>query len=96
MGLAVIAFKRMFVQQFPAIHRKFMKNHKTSLNDSFNQVSTLTSVLQVASRKVRFVTWVRVLLSSIIYDLRKNKALLLMALPGLVAVFIVSYMPMPG
>jgi len=96
MGLSVIGLKRSFVQQFPAIHCKFMKNHKASLNDSSNQVSTLTSVLRVDSRKVRFVTWVRALLSSLFYDLRKNKTLLLMALPGLAAVFIVSYMPMPG
>ncbi|MBI1277482.1 MAG: ABC transporter permease subunit [Anaerolineaceae bacterium] len=33
---------------------------------------------------------------ALLHDLRKNRALLLMALPGIVVVFIVSYMPMPG
>jgi putative aldouronate transport system permease protein len=33
---------------------------------------------------------------SLAYDIRRNRALLLMALPALVVVFIVSYMPMPG
>jgi putative aldouronate transport system permease protein len=36
------------------------------------------------------------LLANLTYDLRRNKALLLMALPGLVVVFVISYMPMPG
>lgn len=32
----------------------------------------------------------------LIFDLRKNRSLLLMTLPGLIVVFLVSYMPMPG
>lgn len=32
----------------------------------------------------------------LVYDLRHNKALLLMALPALVVIFLVNYMPMPG
>ena len=66
------------------------------MNDSSNQAPTLGSVPGVASGKVRFVTWVRTLLSGLFYDLRKNRTLLLMALPGLIVVFVVSYMPMPG
>lgn len=44
----------------------------------------------------RLLIWVRALLKDIAHDLRKNRTLLLMALPGLVVVFLVSYMPMPG
>lgn len=36
------------------------------------------------------------LFANLIYDIRKNRTLLLMCLPALVVVFIVSYMPMPG
>lgn len=44
----------------------------------------------------RLLVWGRTLLKDIAHDLHKNRTLLLMALPGLVVVFLVSYMPMPG
>ncbi|MBI1258123.1 MAG: ABC transporter permease subunit [Chloroflexi bacterium] len=36
------------------------------------------------------------ILSSFVYDIRKNRVLLLMCIPALIVVFIISYMPMPG
>lgn len=66
------------------------------MNASSDQVSTLNRVPEVVPRKVRLAAWARTLLSSFFYDFRKNKALLLMALPALIVVFIISYMPMPG
>ncbi len=44
----------------------------------------------------RLLVALRALWNGLIFDLRKNKTLLLMALPGLAVVFVVSYMPMPG
>lgn len=40
--------------------------------------------------------WMRAAAAGVLHDLRRNKTLLLMALPGLAVVFVVSYMPMPG
>lgn len=43
-----------------------------------------------------FLHPLHVILRPILYDFRHNKTLLLMAVPALVVVFLVSYMPMPG
>lgn len=48
------------------------------------------------NRSTRLTSRLRALLLAVSYDLRRNKTLLLMALPGLVVVFLISYMPMPG
>ncbi|MBA3868121.1 MAG: sugar ABC transporter permease [Anaerolineae bacterium] len=40
--------------------------------------------------------WIGAFVRDLSYDIRKNRALLLMALPGLAVVFVISYMPMPG
>ena len=48
--------------------------------------SVLNRVLSTSSR----------LFASLLFDLRKNRTLLLMCLPALIVVFLVSYMPMPG
>jgi putative aldouronate transport system permease protein len=56
------------------------------------------AIVPVLSRSPlrRFFNGLRGFFTSLAYDLRKNRTLLLMALPGLAVVFIVSYMPMPG
>lgn len=60
------------------------------------QSEAVTVGVSTAASPNRFLVWVRALLKDIAYDLHKNRTLLLMALPGLVVVFLVSYMPMPG
>ena len=44
----------------------------------------------------RFLNGIDRLLTNVVYDLRKNRTLLLMSLPALIVVFVISYMPMPG
>lgn len=64
-----------------------------------NSESTTTLAQPLAAElkyPQRIVNWIRRFLGSLIYDLRKNRTLILMALPALIIVFIVSYMPMPG
>jgi putative aldouronate transport system permease protein len=66
-----------------------------------NQSDQTTPVVNTDSRRPapersRFIIWMSAFLDMLTYDLRRNTALLLMALPGLAVVFVVSYMPMPG
>ena len=49
-----------------------------------------------APKHNRLIVGLLAFFDTLTYDLRRNKALLLMALPGLAVVFVVSYMPMPG
>ncbi len=44
----------------------------------------------------RILEWIGAFMRNLSYDLRKNRALLLMALPGIAVVIVISYMPMPG
>lgn len=73
-----------------------MSSYETSMNPRSEQTSFLDRALSLTSEKNRIARWIRALVSSFSYDFRKNKGLLLMALPALVVIFMVSYMPMPG
>jgi putative aldouronate transport system permease protein len=57
------------------------------------QVMTPTMVDSVVNRVLAAFSR---LFASLLFDIRKNRTLLLMCLPALVVVFLISYMPMPG
>lgn len=56
----------------------------------------ITRSSTLASFTNRFIRVFKRLFASLLFDLRKNRTLLLMCVPALVVVFIISYMPMPG